>query len=249
MSVAKEDGTPGHAPGGLPRPAPHPSQRHPRDAATIILLDRSGPKPRVLLGRRNPAMAFLPDCFVFPGGRVERSDGGIAAQGALPAHVERRITASLRRPTASRARAFPLAAIRELAEETGLLFGVKDAGPAPRHPDWRAFLENGITPTLEDVWLIGRAITPPGMPRRYDTRVFAADASRIAARVEGIVTPQAELVDLRWMTLEETTEHMLHPITRVILRELEARMEAGISRDMPVPFFRSRAGAMVRDEI
>jgi 8-oxo-dGTP pyrophosphatase MutT (NUDIX family) len=249
MSVVNGDGTTGRKPVGPAHPAPHPSQRHPRDAATIILVDRSGAAPRVLLGKRNPAMAFLPNCFVFPGGRVEPSDGRIAAHGTLPAHVERRILGTLRRPSATRARAFPLAAIRELSEETGLLLGVQGAALAPRHPDWQAFAEHGIRPTLDDIWLIGRAVTPPGMPRRYDTRVFAADAARVAHRIDGVVTPQAELVELRWMGFDETAEHYLHPITRVILRELEARMEAGISRDMPVPFFRSRAGAMVRDEI
>src|SRR5215510_15673136 len=51
----------------------HPNQRW-RDAATLILIDRSEPVPKVLLGRRHGSHKFLPGRFVFPGGRVERGD-------------------------------------------------------------------------------------------------------------------------------------------------------------------------------
>ena len=32
----------------------------PRDAATLMLIDRSGPKPKVLLGRRHAGHKFMP---------------------------------------------------------------------------------------------------------------------------------------------------------------------------------------------
>ncbi|WP_238481776.1 hypothetical protein [Pseudochrobactrum algeriensis] len=38
----------------------------PRDAASLILIDRNGNEPRVLMGRRARAMHFMPDMFVFP---------------------------------------------------------------------------------------------------------------------------------------------------------------------------------------
>ncbi len=43
----------------------------PRDAATLILIDRSGGDVRVLLGRRSARHAFMPGRFVFPGGRTD----------------------------------------------------------------------------------------------------------------------------------------------------------------------------------
>ena len=43
----------------------------PKDAATLILIDRSGAEPQVLLGRRHPGHKFLPGNYVFPGRRVE----------------------------------------------------------------------------------------------------------------------------------------------------------------------------------
>ena len=46
----------------------------PQDAATLVLVDRSGAEPRVLLGRRHERHVFLPNRFVFPGGRVDAAD-------------------------------------------------------------------------------------------------------------------------------------------------------------------------------
>ena len=43
----------------------------PRDAATIMLIDRAGVTPKVLLGRRHAGHKFMPGKFVFPGGRIE----------------------------------------------------------------------------------------------------------------------------------------------------------------------------------
>ncbi len=104
----------------------------PKDAATLILLDRSGPKPRVLLGRRHANHKFMPGKFVFPGGRIEAGDRQMNVMGTLDEHCERRLMARTQRPSAMRARALALAAIRETFEETGLLLG--SPTPARRKP-------------------------------------------------------------------------------------------------------------------
>src|SRR5207302_9588075 len=39
--------------------------RRPKDAATLILIDRSGEVPKVLLGKRHRGHAFMPDQLVF----------------------------------------------------------------------------------------------------------------------------------------------------------------------------------------
>ena len=46
----------------------------PRDAATLILVDRSGRVPKVLLGKRHLRHKFMPGKFVFPGGGVDPTD-------------------------------------------------------------------------------------------------------------------------------------------------------------------------------
>jgi hypothetical protein len=60
----------------------------PRDAATLILIDRSGGDVRVLLGRRSARHAFMPGRFVFPGGRTDPSDSRIPVAEGLAAEEE-----------------------------------------------------------------------------------------------------------------------------------------------------------------
>jgi hypothetical protein len=40
----------------------------PVDAATLILMDTSGKSPKILMGKRNPNLKFMPGKYVFPGG-------------------------------------------------------------------------------------------------------------------------------------------------------------------------------------
>ena len=55
----------------------------PRDAATIMLIDRAGVTPKVLLGRRHAGHKFMPGKFVFPGGRIEALDRTMSAVSEL----------------------------------------------------------------------------------------------------------------------------------------------------------------------
>jgi 8-oxo-dGTP pyrophosphatase MutT (NUDIX family) len=48
----------------------------PKDAATLIIIDRTGRDPKVLMGRRHHGHRFMPGKFVFPGGRIEAGDAG-----------------------------------------------------------------------------------------------------------------------------------------------------------------------------
>ena len=211
----------------------------PKDAATLILIDRTGPEPKLLMGKRSERVRFMPGKFVFPGGRVEADDGRVNVAGTYAGHVERRLQLRVRRPSVTRARAYGLAAIRELAEETGLLIGDRDSGPfAPRGASWAAFAEAEVFPSLEGLAFVARAITPPGRPRRFDTRFFAADASLVAGAVEGVVTAETELVETVWVTLSEARTLDLPAITSMVLTDLAARLDAGLERDAPVPFYR-----------
>ncbi len=92
----------------------------PRDAATMILIDREGPDPKVLLGRRHAGHKFMPGKFVFPGGRIEKADVEMAAATELDAAAEAKLALRPRDAEVPASRAFPLAAIRETYEETGL---------------------------------------------------------------------------------------------------------------------------------
>ena len=109
----------------------------------------------------------------------------------------------------------------------------------PRFPAgcWTAFAEAGVQPSLDELHFVARAITPPRRPRRFDTRFLTADASAIAHRIEGVVGPDSELVELTWVPIEEATHLDMPAITGTVLDELLARVEAGMGHDLPVPFY------------
>jgi len=219
--------------------APIARGQRPRDAATLILIDRSGVTPKVLLGKRHHGHAFMPSKFVFPGGRVEPHDRHVPVAGELDPHIATRLMRHVQRPSPDKARALAVAAIREVFEETGLLLGRKVGGDgsAPARAD-DPFAAAGVRPDLSELHLIARAITPPGRPRRFDTRFFAADAQLIVHKVEGAVGPDAELVELTWLPVADAQKLDIPPVTKRVLGELEARVARGFGHALPVPFYR-----------
>lgn len=233
-----------------PAPGPHPTLRRPADAATLILVDRSRRTPRLLLGRRNARQVFMPDMFVFPGGRVEAQDRQMPVFGMLDEVTERRLNTRVSRPSASRPRALALAAIRETCEETGLLLGTTDAGaPESAAAGWSPFVEAGVYPDLEALTFVARAVTPPGRTRRFDTRFFMAETSNIAHRLDDVVGPDAELVELEWMTPAQARKAQVPSITLAVIEEVETRLERGNKPWLPVPFFFSRNGRFLRETL
>lgn len=210
----------------------------PRDAATIMLIDRAGAKPKVLMGRRHAGHKFMPGKFVFPGGRIEAQDSNMQAATELHPDTQTKLLERVASPSAELARGFALAAVREMAEETGLLLGQKQDG-APKTPaeDWSIFAETKIFPDLAQMHFIARAITPPKRPKRFDTRFFTADATLIAHRIEGVVGENSELVELVWIPIEDAKQLDMPAITGVILEELSARVAAGMAHSLPVPFY------------
>jgi 8-oxo-dGTP pyrophosphatase MutT (NUDIX family) len=188
----------------------------PKDAATLILVDRSGRVPKVLLGKRHHGHKFMPGKFVFPGGRVDPADARIPVATPLDPFVDERLR---RAATAQRARALAVAAIRETFEETGLLLAKPLAGGAPKEDygeHWQGFLDQGLAPALDCLDLIARAVTPPGRPRRFNARFFMARAEDAT----GEIRHSSEMGDIRWVRLDEARELPLPAITGLILGEV-----------------------------
>ncbi|MEO6947005.1 MAG: NUDIX hydrolase, partial [Nitrobacter sp.] len=70
----------------------------------------------------------------------------------------------------------------------------------------------------------------------------------IAHRVDGVIHPDAELVELVWVEIGSCPLADLHSITRNVLGELENRLAAGpLRHDADVPFFHFYGGRMHRD--
>ena len=195
----------------------HPDSE-PRNAATLMLIDRSGPTPKVLLGRRHHGHKFMPGKFVFPGGRLEPHDAAMSSISDLHPDIQAKLNTRVASPSADFARALALTAVRETAEETGLLLGVKrDEPPATPGEIWAEFAKAKVHPDLGQIHFIARAITPPRRPKRFDTRFFTADATAIAHTIEGVVGPDSELVELVWAPISEAAQlrhadhHRRHP--------------------------------------
>jgi 8-oxo-dGTP pyrophosphatase MutT (NUDIX family) len=223
----------------------------PRDAATLIVLDRTGSEPSVLMGKRHEGHKFMPGKFVFPGGRIEPGDRRMLAAGMLDDRTDAALSARVVRPTSSRNRALALAAIRETYEETGVMLGSADYGTPEIEIDgpWRAFVEAGVYPELDMLQFVARAITPPRRPKRFDTRFFAVDREMVAREEPGFVGPDSELTELVWVPLSQARDLDLPTITHVVLDELDIRLEAGFEPMLPVPFYYERRGAFVREYV
>ena len=148
----------------------HPYYR-PKDAATLILVDRSAAIPKVLVGRRHDKVVFMPGKFVFPGGRVDKSDSRVPVAAPIPKALEANLLKGSPKITPTRARALAIAAIREACEETGLCLGRNSNAAVPAlEGAWKPFTEAGLLPDPSGLFLIARAITPPGRVRRFGAK-------------------------------------------------------------------------------
>jgi 8-oxo-dGTP pyrophosphatase MutT (NUDIX family) len=152
-----------------------------RPAATVIVArDRPGGFEVYML-RRSARSAFVPDAYVFPGGRIDATDSS-------PEILARVVGQALPSPAAV------CAAARETFEEAGLLFAREPLDPSAlaharerllageqMFADSLAALDARIDAT--QLHYFSHWITPPGEPRRFDTRFFVAraPAGQIAA--------------------------------------------------------------------
>lgn len=233
-------------------PQPHPSVRCPRDAATLIIVDSSGPEGRFLMGRRRMDLVFMPGKFVFPGGRVDEADGLVPAADELHEVEHRKLLSRMRgTPSQPRARGLAMAAIRETFEETGLVIGspATENVPAPAttaQDSWAPFFAHAFQPCLAQLSFFARAITPPGRPRRYDTRFFCVDRSAIRHDTGQV---DEELSEIDWYTPTQAMDLDLPPITRVVIEDLADRLQAGPMGPLahPVPFYHHDDGNFRRD--
>jgi hypothetical protein len=82
---------------------------------------------------------------------------------------------------------------------------------------------------------LARAITPPGLPRRFDTWFFVADR---AHATPGHFEPDGELLDLGWYTLAEVCDLDLPTITRLIVDDVASWLEMGANAESrQIPFY------------
>ncbi|MCG9916882.1 MAG: NUDIX hydrolase [Phenylobacterium sp.] len=201
----------------------------PRDAATIILVRRDAAKPRVLMGKRNSGHDFMPNLWVFPGGRIDRADFRAPHATDLRPEVAAKFDRHIK---PGRGRALAMAAIRETFEEAGLLL----AKPAPTRPGvgpWREFLAQGALADLEAMEIIARAVTPPSLAKRFDTWFLMADAERLVSLER---QPDCgELEEIAWVDFDDALGLELPMVTRTMIKEAVQRLD---DPERPSPYMR-----------
>lgn len=203
----------------------------PRDAATLILYRLDDDAPRILMGCRSAGHDFMPNKYVFPGGRVDDEDALVPTLSELAASEHESLAINAQRPT----RAFPLTAIREMFEETGLIVG-RASDPMSGVPaSWVDYYAQNAAPCLAGFTFVGRAITPPMRHKRFDARFFMADANDALIDNRPPMDGR-ELADLQWFTLAEAAQLDLPNVTRFVISEIEQRL---VRRAAPRPFMLS----------
>ena len=206
-----------------------------RNAATVIALRDRFTRPRILMGQRGAAAAFMPNKFVFPGGAVDAHDARVPLAEPLSDLCAARLGEDAE---PGLAHALAVAAIRELWEETGQLLGVPGSWGGEIHPDWATFAASGHLPSAAALQFVFRAITPPGRPRRFDARFFLLDADELVSDPDNFTAASDELSHLQWVDLAEIRSFDMPFITEVVLAEITARA-SDPTPPLSVPFFRN----------
>ena len=144
-----------------------------RDASTVIVGRDTSEGLQVFMVRRSARAVFLPDRYVFPGGRVDAADREEAAQRlhGCAGDIEP---------------AYVLTAARETFEEIGLLFADRPVDPERLAAARRAMVAGelsfgaalerlDVSVDASQLRYFSRWVTPQAeLARRFDTRFFVA---------------------------------------------------------------------------
>jgi endoribonuclease LACTB2 len=175
----------------------------PKDAAAIILLrHKTNPEnPEVFWVKRSLKLVFLGGFYAFPGGKAERSDP----------------EAPVANSSDDRERAAMIScAAREMFEETGVLLarGAETLTIGQRtsvlddlesgRMSWPELLKHyGLRLDANDFTFVGRWVTPPFAPKRFDTLFFLVNCP---PKQEPQVTGDGELESGEWISARDGFE-------------------------------------------
>ena len=185
-----------------------------RPAATLVLTKDTAEGPKILLLQRTWDAVFMPGYFVFPGGSVDDQEKNGRAHTIGQADTEISQTMAMDEGGAD----YMLAAVRECFEEAGILLAVDEKGAAltqdhPIHSDREALFKGeltlaelchryNLTIPLDRLGYLGHWVTPPGPPRRFDTRFFIA----VAPEGQRASHDGNETIDHVWLSPAEALE-------------------------------------------
>ena len=180
----------------------------PKPAASLVITRQKKNNLYVLMGQRPKNSKFAPNVWVFPGGKVEKSD-------TLNKNIKlnKKILNDLKKLKSNNflSSALVSAALRETYEETGLKL---------------------INQNLKDLWVLARAITPANQKIRFDTKFFVLEENNFTNKIKG----NGELRNLGFINTREAIKLPLFDITQFLLEDLESLSQKKINSKY-FPFF------------
>jgi glyoxylase-like metal-dependent hydrolase (beta-lactamase superfamily II)/8-oxo-dGTP pyrophosphatase MutT (NUDIX family) len=213
-----------------------------RAAASLLLLrDGAGGLEVLMLRRAERDGDMRSGAVVFPGGVLDAGDRDAHRWCLGPGDAE----ASARLGVAEGGLDYLVAAVREAFEEVGLLIAARPDGSAfdaaamaDALQPWRLRLNAGeasigdfcntfdLRLDLRSLAYTSHWLTPPGMPKRFDTRFFSVPAPGS----QTAVADGSEALELMWLTpraaLDPARGYKLLPVTQRTLQQLGAFADA-----------------------
>ena len=200
-----------------------------KDAAAVILLrqDPNPSDPEIYWVKRSDKLAFLGGFHAFPGGQIDDADSEVEVKNAPDAAAATMISG----------------AARELFEELGVLVAhggdlltkgqrasLRDDLESGRM-SWPALLKHyELHLDAEDFTFVGRWVTPPFSPRRFDTWFFLVNCP---SRQEPNVV-EGELTGGEWITASAAYQSWLDSKVTAVPPTLHAlkTVAGGLTADL-----------------
>ena len=189
----------------------------PKDASSVIIINKKKNDLYVLMGRRPAKSRFMPSIYVFPGGAVDKTDYKVNKIFKLSTDLKRTL---LKSRSQAHTIAIMLAGIRETAEECGLFLTRKtkflDCKDLACDNMWDLFLKKSLLPSIQNLHYFGRAITPAYLKTRFHARFFISDFKDFSGEIKA----NGELENLEWIKLSKARLLPLADVTEFLINRL-----------------------------
>ena len=185
----------------------------PKPAATLVITKVKNKKIHVLMGKRPNKARFAPGMWVFPGGKLDKSDLTISKNYITNNKIIKNL--SLLKAIPPLGKGLIHTAIRETEEETNLKLKSNN---------------------IKNMWVLGRAITPLTRPMRFDTKFFVAPSDCFIGKVKG----NGELAKLEYVEINKALNLPMFDVTEFILQEINKRINKGNEVNSNPVFWRYR---------